>query len=342
MRSRRRPEVVFRVALAALVAAACDRRAPAPAPDAAGASATARDADGGPADAGSRDAAPDVGADADAAAALDPGDYVQSAPVRGRAVGNTSVVFKLELASGKKIAFKPDSRRGPRRYKGEIAAYRLARHLGLGQVPPAYFRTFTPAALRGALSAEGAALFDREVVPTSAGKVRGSAVPWIDGLRFAALEREPERSAWRGWLAKGGAIPDGKRARAREIAVLVAFDVLVGNWDRWSGGNVGETEGGSLLFIDNDGAFMHPFPAGPFAEARAVLAKTDRFSRGFVASVRALDAASLRAATGDEEPGEPLLSGAQIEGCLGRAAELLRHVDARVAALGEAEALYFE
>jgi hypothetical protein len=55
-----------------------------------------------------------------------------------RAVGHTSVVLKLGYAGGARAAFKPASRRGGGRYRGEIAAYLLAKALGLhGRVLPA-------------------------------------------------------------------------------------------------------------------------------------------------------------------------------------------------------------
>jgi hypothetical protein len=261
--------------------------------------------------------------------------------VRGRAIGNTSVVFKLELDDGKKAAFKPNSRRGPRRYKGELASHRLAGLLGIDNVPPAHFRAFAPAALRGALSQQGGELFDKEVIVED-GKVRGALMPWIEELKFAPIEREPMLSEWRGWLKRGGAIPDAKRARAREIAILVAFDSVTGNWDRWSGGNVGEAKDGRLLFIDNDGSFMHPFPEGPFKDQRAALAKVERFSRSFVAKLRALDEAALTSAIGDEEPGRPLLSSDQLKEALARKDALLKYVDDKIAANGDAETLFFE
>ena len=54
-----------------------------------------------------------------------------------KSIGHTSVVFKIEGADGRTIVWKPDSRIGRGRYKGEIAAYRLASLFGIDNVPPA-------------------------------------------------------------------------------------------------------------------------------------------------------------------------------------------------------------
>ena len=76
--------------------------------------------------------------------------YLDGLPKAAKSIGHTSVVFKIELTTGKKAAFKPASRRGPIRYKGEIAARRLAVALGLANVPRAFFRTLEAAKLAGA------------------------------------------------------------------------------------------------------------------------------------------------------------------------------------------------
>src|ERR1700743_669270 len=51
---------------------------------------------------------------------------------------------------------------------------------------------------------------------------------------------------------------------ASEISAMCVFDALPGNWDRWSGANIGIDATKHLLFIDNDGAFYDPVPQGPY------------------------------------------------------------------------------
>lgn len=279
------------------------------------------------------DAGGAASSDADAAAARDAdGPFLTGVPTSAKSIGHTSVVFKIELSSGPgtKAAFKPASRRGPVRYKGEVAAYRLARLLAITNVPRAFFRTFDAATLAAAKGADEMIVKD--------GVVKGALIPWIPDLGFLALEQAPLSGEWKQWLRKGSTIPDDKRALAVEISTLVAFDYLTGNWDRWSGGNVGlDKATGSLLYIDNDGAFFEVAPQDGLLRNKKLLAGIDRFSLALVTPLRTADDASITRAIGEESPGVPLLSAKALAGVFQRRSELLAEVDRRLTANGEAE-----
>jgi hypothetical protein len=301
-------------------------------------------------------AAPRV--DASAAAQLDPAAYLDGAVRAGKSIGNTSVVFKLELASGKKAAFKPASRRGPTRFKGEIAAYRLAEALGVPNVPPALPRSFGRAELDGALggaATKAGQLLASEVL-ADGGRVHGAIIPWIDRLEMLPLEADPLWSSWRAWLRKdgdfsaGSGAPTGtlglldeaaRRDLAAQISTLVAFDYLTGNWDRWSGANVGwDAERHRVLFLDNDGAFFETPPKEALAKNQRLVDGVDRYSRSFVARLRALDESTIaRALDGGNTfaalPAKVALAVAS------RRAALLGAVDAKIAANGEPSTLVF-
>jgi hypothetical protein len=281
-----------------------------------------------------------------AAAALDTVAFTTAAPTWGKSIGHTSVVFKLRLAGGFEAAYKPRSKRGAGRYKGEIAAYRLGVALGLPNVPPAMPRTFSYATLLAALGGKdsdaGALLVD-EAVTDEAGRLPGAIIPWIPRLGFLALEKDPLLSQWKGWLGTTDDVPEDKRSLAAQISTLIVFDYLTGNWDRWSGENVGfDSKQGMVLFIDNDGAFYDTPPPGPLASQRRRLEAVTRFSRGFVASLRRLDAGALRAAMGEEAAGAPLLGPRSLAGVAARRDEALRLIDRLVARLGEAKVLAFD
>jgi hypothetical protein len=335
---RRRGEL----AIAAIVLAACSRSSgtTAPAIDAAPIVSSARTpASSAPPSASAADASPET-TDADRVAVeLAPLPYVESAPRAGRAIGHTSVVFKLELSSGKKAAFKPASRRGPIRYKGEVAAYRLGRALGIPNVPPAYYRTFDANALAGAVG--GTDVWPE--VLTGGGVVKGAIIPWIDKLELLALEREPLWSEFRAWLRRGAEIPAEQRELARQASTLVVFDWLTGNWDRWSGGNVGiDKKTDTLLFIDNDGAFFENPPKDALAKTKKLLGEIDRYSKSLVETLRTLDDDALRKAIGDEREGVPLLDAKPLAGVFARRAELLRMLDAKIGDAGASEVLFFD
>lgn len=266
----------------------------------------------------------DAHADAAAHAHADPAPFLTGRPVSAKSIGHTSVVFKIELSTGKKAVFKPASRRGPLRYKGEIAAYRLGQALLIDNVPPAYFRTFDAKELAGAMKNEdSAALFAKEAI-VDGGIVKGAIMPWIDGLDFVALERAPLSTQWKAWLAKDGRIAPEDRTRAMEISSLVAFDFVTGNWDRWSGGNVGlDPTTKRLLFIDNDGAFFDVPPLDGLARNEKLLRGVDKLSRSFVEALERLDDEALARVLGDEASGAPLLGPKAFAGVVARRKKLL-------------------
>ena len=285
---------------------------------------------GAPASA-SASASVDAGSEADAARVLDANaPFLGGVPTSAKSIGHTSVVFKIELSTGVKAAWKPASRRGPVRYKGEVAAYRLARLLAIPNVPRAFFRTFEASTLAAAKGADEMIVKD--------GVVKGALIPWIPDLGFLALEQAPLSGEWRQWLRKGSTIPDDKRALAAQISTLVAFDYITGNWDRWSGGNVGlDKATGTLLYIDNDGAFFEVAPLDGLQRNKKLLAGIDKFSSGLVARLRLVDDAEITRAIGEESPGVPLLSQKALAGVLQRRTELLDVVNAKLKANGETE-----
>lgn len=312
-----------RAAVVALVLA-CSRTSEAPkpapsmeasAPPAATASATATVAT----------TAPALPEPASAEAAAWESDPLLSA----KAIGHTSVVFKLRFKSGKVAAFKPASRRGGGRFRGEVAARRLALALGIGdRVPPAHVVLLPGAALRAALG-EGAKLYDDEVLPDKTGNVQGALIPWVEKLAFPPFERDPWVPRWKGWLGSGELPKGADLALAGSFSILVMFDYLTANFDRFSGGNIGQTDQG-ILFIDNDGAFLPALHPEAQKKNEERLLATRRFSRSFVAHLRELRdfPLGLSAVFGLDREGAPLLTASVVEGVKARLDKVLAHVEA--------------
>ena len=155
----------------------------------------------------------------------------------------------------------------------------------------------------------------------------------MDIVRNVDLTRGGEGAGrWRRALAGAPSArdhdePPEDAARLGEHAALVVFDTLSGNWDRWSGGNLGEHPvTGHLLFIDNDGAFFASPPADALARQRKLLAGTRRFSASLVRALAALDADRLDAVFGRDLAGGPLLGADAPAGVRARLAEARRAV----------------
>ena len=301
------------------------------------------------------DSGNDVPASTDSAAPSDAGTAVTGAidpaffsakPVSGKSIGHTSIVFKLGLEGGHDAAYKPRSKVGNERFRGEIAAYRLARAWGLRNVPPAVFRAFPASSLKSVMDDKASGVFAEQVVVEPDGNVRGALIPWISHLEFMPLEKDPDRAKWKAWLEgpslDTAAMATCDRDLARQVSTVIAFDVLTGNWDRWSGGNIGNGLGSgctTVLYIDNDGAFFDPVPKLFFEPQVAELKKVRRFSQSFVAALRGTSEDALRAAIGDESPGHPLLPERVMTAFFERRKLVLDVIDTATKKYGEAAVL---
>jgi hypothetical protein len=266
------------------------------------------------------------------------------APVSAKAVGTTSLVLKVKLDDGLTCAFKPRSHRplGTTRYKGEIAAYRIARALGIDNVPLAIPRTFTAESLRAALASGPDAAKADELVVDADGGVRGALIPWIKRERFD-IDIEPNRSRWMAWLTSNDPLPAGQTAIARQISTMLLFDYFTANWDRWSGDNIAiDRATGTILFVDNDGAFYETPDMARLADALGLIRRMTRFSRSFVTALRAFGRSALEDALGREEAGVALLTPRVIDAADARRAKVVAIIDAKIAKQGEANVLAFE
>ncbi|MFO0663281.1 MAG: hypothetical protein U0174_04985 [Polyangiaceae bacterium] len=261
------------------------------------------------------------------------GNY-QTELKRAQSIGHTSIVFKLTFADGKVAAFKPTSKRGGRRYRGEVAARRLGLALGIGRYLPQATPYHLPKAKLKA--AGGGPLVDEEL--TDQGLVYGAILPWIPDLTFPAMEREPELSRWKKWLSGEVTPSPTEVGDAAAMSTMVLFDYMTGNFDRFSGGNVGRSKG-QLLFIDNDGAFLDPMPKEPQERNGVRLHETKRFSKDFIARLKRFRKMDVVGLLGRDLGNQPLLTPASGEGLVKRMSEVIAYADETIAKLGEDVAL---
>ncbi|MDP9035026.1 MAG: hypothetical protein M3O50_09475 [Myxococcota bacterium] len=276
-----------------------------------------------------------------------PDPYLIAGIASSKSVGHTSYVLKLGMTGGLVAAFKPRSRLvlGDRRYKSEIGAYRLAQALGVDNVPRAIPRAFAANELAALFpTLEGAATFRRLALIDNDGLVRGALIPWIERYQELPLEEPAWRARWEGWLTADRELPhEPDCGVARAISMMLVFDYLTANWDRWSGGNVArDAVTGKILFVDNDGAFYDPPSHADLARQLALLKRVLRFSRGLVLRLRQLDDAALREKIGEESPGVPLLTDHVLAAVATRRTNLLEVIDARIADAGDGSTLVFE
>ncbi len=264
-----------------------------------------------------------------------------------RPVGTTSLTFQMQLAGPIDAAFKPETRTHPRGWAHEVAAYRIARLLGMDQVPPARVRVIERGQLRrhiapdftGDVGALLAPIVFSSNVPGST-TVRGAAIYWVPNLERGTLDQPDGLALWERWLTPGAELSPEQRILARDLASMCLFDALIGNGDRLSGGNLRTATNGlqRVVIRDHNLAFPVRWSEGQRGRILDELQRARRFPRALVTALEALDADALDRAVSDEVAGE-LLEPAQRAAVLDRRAMITSYVAALVAEHGEAAVL---
>jgi len=270
-------------------------------------------------------------------------------PLSFKPVGPTATVMRLRLAAPFDAAFKPVTTVRPLGPAAEVAAYRLSRCLGLDAVPPAISREFAAADIRTALDPESRhdwpALRQRLGVADDAAAVRGVVIYWINDLTPVGLEKRGGLRLVREWLHAGGVIAETSRSLAASTSTMLAFDYLIGNFDRWSGGNVlGDARATRVYVRDHDLAFPVRMTEKLHRRLWQDLQHAERFSRRFYAALKQLsrecfareltsDPAALRG---------PLLNVRQLAGVFDRREALISYIDSLIALHGERDVLVFD
>jgi hypothetical protein len=270
-----------------------------------------------------------------------------------RPVGVTSLVFRTELDAKFRAAFKAPTLARPGSAVNEVAAYRLARCLGLDNVPPAVIRRIPAAEIQRKLAYVFQPRwleFEPQIVSGPLGMVEVAAIYWIEDLQDLGLESSRETQRVFEWLKIDRAPPPERATLAKQLSTMIAFDYLIGNWDRWSGGNLKGNPSHDYLYMrDHDAGF-----AGRISEP--LQRRTQRYSRAFVQAVRALDreglirelshdpllAEHIRLDAGPgPQPARPVLDAKVFDQLFDRRDTLLTYVKSLIEEYGEERVLSF-
>jgi hypothetical protein len=270
-------------------------------------------------------------------------------PLSFKPVGPTATVMRLRLAAPFDAAFKPVTKVRPLGPAAEVAAYRVSRCLGLDAVPPAITREFAAADIRAALDPESSqswpALRQRLGVVDDAATVRGVAIYWINDLTTVGLEKRSGLRLVREWLHAGGVIPAASRSLAASISTMLAFDYLIGNFDRWSGGNVlGDARARRVYVRDHDLAFPVRMTEKLHRRLWQDLQHGERFSRNFYAALERLSRDCVERELGSDPAFArgPLLNRRQLAGVFDRREALISYIESLIALHGERNVLVFD
>lgn len=243
-----------------------------------------------------------------------------------RLLSSRSLSLKLHLDNGSKAVFKPVLS-SSRSALNEVAAYRLSRLLGVCEVPVATIRSLPVAQLTALIASrdsQAAQSFSGKAARDDTGQVNGALLAWVDDIDEGALGARGGR-AWLNRLVNPtqGSEPSATDASlASQYARMLVFDHVIGNWDRFSGGNLFlNRQGSRLVLIDHNNSFA-PWSLRQAARMKSQLEALTFFDPRQIERLRTLDAVAIRKAQGQD----PLLGEDAVRLLLSRVKEVLEQV----------------
>lgn len=271
---------------------------------------------------------------------------IQRQPIKKVAfnLGGSSLSLRLFLADGSSAAFKPEQIHTQTVPRKEIAAYRLNRLLGLARVPPATWRVVSLREIyRKIVPTQRHLLFRirKEARFRRSWRLAGEVSWWIPRIKYVPIDRWKARKRWYQWLKAYKRLPTRFVQATAQLSVMLMFDFLINNPDRFSGYNTMSTPDEKFLyFMDNTYSFF-PSPRGG-RRARNGLHRTMRFSRRFYQSLKALTPKRLRAAM-RVRPEAPfsLLTDEEIRAVIARRYYAVQHINRVIARYGWAKTMVF-
>lgn len=278
-----------------------------------------------------------------AKAAMDPAPIIEilsDGVVSGaRPISPRSMSLKIFFEGGGEGVFKP-IRKDDRTARCEVAYYRLATALGVGGVPPSAMRRLSAARIEGHLRKnfeEAADQFEERVKVDERGMVDGAMISWVDGLKPSGLDGPGGRKKLSELLALDGPSPEEEPLVAGASDMVVA-DYVLGNWDRYTGGNLFLSGDGSLVLLDNNAAFA-PWSEGQVSRTSKVLGVCERFSKRLVGELRKMDGGFVARALGGRVGSDGLLTGQEVQRIMDRRDQLISRVDNLIDIHGESKVL---
>lgn len=258
--------------------------------------------------------------------------------------GGSSVSLRLHLKDGASAAFKPDQVYYQSMPRKEIVAYLLNRALGLARVPPATHRVVARRVLFSKLHTTRwrRRRLRRDIKMRPNGKVAGEVSWWIPQIRPLPLGKWKVRKRWYEWLKAYKRFPKHHYKMAAQLSVMLIFDFLIDNLDRFSGRNVcASMDGTHLYFMDNT---LSLFPRNPRGSktVRTGLWRVQRFSKKMYRRLKALKPDKFRQllASYGEAPWK-LLEERELRMFLRRRAFALKYIHRMIALYGWEKTMVF-
>lgn len=262
-----------------------------------------------------------------------------------RLLSPRSLSVKLWLKGGSQAVFKPLLKKD-RRARFEVAAHRLAELLAVDGVPAATMRELRLETLTNRLEKgqpDAALRLKEEALLAGNERVTGAMIAWVEDIDREGLDALGGIPGIRSWLGPARPRAEDEPPLADDAARMVVFDYIIGNWDRFSGGNFYVSKGGErLVLLDHNGTFG-PWEGKREEKMARLLKSIERFPAALVDKLRELTREEVSAALGKEpwHISDGLLRPEEIDLLFERRDALLKHIDLLVQSQGSDNVLVF-
>ncbi len=255
--------------------------------------------------------------------------------------GGSTLAFKTTFADQSQFLFKPEQRKVRERNESpryEIAAYLISDALGFHKVPRILAKSFNyQKFIELADKDEKLKAFlaprKKELEPKGS-ELQGALLTFVSDLKWPkidgfSLESTKGIKRWTSYLQATTKIPEDRKNLLEQVSNMIVFDFIIGNQDRWSGGNLlAQDKKGqiSLVLIDNSMSFGRTKKGHGIAKTQ--LLKLQTFSKDFIARIRSFTYSELESVL-DKGRGEYsfLIDEEQKKALISRCSFVLERID---------------
>lgn len=243
---------------------------------------------------------------------------------RVKSMSSRSMAIRLTLKNKSSALFKP-LLRGNNSARLEVAFYRLATLLEVEGVPVSVMRGFYPSRIINVLEKDApraAEAFVASAERDERGMVWGAMIEWLSDLEPLGEENSRGKMDAEALFT----LPKYQSLRC-SLSDMVVLDYLLGNWDRFSGGNIFKQKNrDALALIDHNAAFYNLSPKQR-EKITLYLGYATCFRRTLIEKIRNLSKEMIVLAVTPATWKSRLLRDEEIEDIMERADQLLRYVD---------------
>jgi hypothetical protein len=233
-------------------------------------------------------------------------------------ISKRSWSLKIYSPDNTRAVFKP-FKKNNHTARFEVAYYRLAKLLDVKYVPVSVMGKFKASRINSLLKKRALTLsedFSQNITPDSNGLIDGAVIEWMDNI--APLKTDKNTCV----AVIKQALKNPAEPLAKNAARMIVLDFLLGNWDRFSGGNlfkIKDTD--ELALIDQNGSFSN-LSKHQKEKITASLGWIKCIEPSFAKKIENLTEQAITSAVRLTDSDKTLLTGSQITRVLNRKAEL--------------------